>query len=411
MRTAADAGEADQLSARRVRIPATPPPAGTVGAHRSTPSRLPSNRGGSGTVTGRARSLRFVGPREVRVEEWAVPDPGPGEVLVETAVSLVSAGTELLVYRDRAPDDIPADAALDALDGDLDFPLRYGYAAVGEVVRTGREVDPDWEGRTVFAFNPHESHFTAEPAALVPVPDGVDPETAAFLPNAETAVNLALDGRPRVGERVVVFGAGIVGLLTTLVLGEFPLARLVTVEPVLERRSLATRLGADGAVDPAALGGDESRLPDDAAGMVGTAGEASGNVADGAGPPGADLAYELSGDPDTLDAAVDAVGYDGRVVVGSWYGEKRADVDLGGRFHRDRVELVASQVSTLDPSLRGRWTKERRLDVAAEYLRRFEADDLVTHRFPVAEADRAYDLLDGGPENALGVLFTYEYDE
>jgi len=334
----------------------------------------------------RGRSLYFSGPRSVRVEPESVPEPDPGEVLVEALVSAVSSGTELLIYRGEMPRGLAADETIDALDGDLSYPLKYGYATVGEVVAAGPGVDDGWRGRTVFAFNPHESHFTADPDALVPVPDDVSPATAALLPTAETATTLVMDGQPRVGERVVVFGAGMVGLVTTSVLSAFPLERLTVVEPVAHRREMAATLGADETLTP------------EAASRIGTRGD----------PPGADLAYELSGRPTTLDDAVEAVGYDGRIVVGSWYGRKRAETDLGGFFHRNRIDISSSQVSTLAPALRGRWTKARRLETAWERLRSVSTERLVTHRIDFEDAPEAYRLLDDGPENALQVLLTYE---
>lgn len=329
-----------------------------------------------------ARSLHFVGPRTVDVRAHPVPEPAEGEVLVESRTSLVSAGTELMIYRGEAPDGLPADETIDALAGDLSFPLQYGYALVGEVEAVGGDVPPGWTGRRVFVFNPHESHVVADADALMPVPDDVGTERAAFVPIAETAVNLVLDGAPRIGERVVVFGAGLVGLFAVAALGQFPLDDLTVVEPVESRRALALELGADVAIPPGEL--DEADLGD------------------------ADLVFELSGSPAALDDAVGVAGYDARVVVGSWYGAKRADLDLGGRFHRERIELVSSQVSTIDPSLRGRWDTERRMALAWDQLRDVPVDEFVTHRVPIADAGRAYELLDSDPESALGVLLTYE---
>ena len=326
-----------------------------------------------------ARSLSFVGPRSVRLEPADVPEPGGDEVVVESRASLVSAGTELMIYRGEAPEDLPADETIDALSGDLSFPLEYGYALVGDVARVGAEVPAEWRGRRVFAFNPHESHFAASPDALVPIPDDVDDETAVFLPIVETAVNLVLDAAPRIGERVVVFGAGLVGLATVASLAEFPLADLTVVEPIPARRERAMRLGADAAVAPPDVGDLEE----------------------------ADLVLELSGSPEALDDAVDVAGYDARVVVGSWYGRKRADLDLGGAFHRERVSIVSSQVSTISPRLRGRWDAERRMAVAWSRLRALPVAELLTHRLPIEDAERAYELLDGEPEEALGVLFQY----
>lgn len=333
------------------------------------------------------RSLYFTGPREIAIEETLV-SPDTDEVLVETAVSAVSAGTELLLYRDEAPDGLQADTTIDSLQGDLSYPIRYGYAAVGTVSEVGSAVDEDWTGRTVFAFNPHETRFAAEPAALIPVPDDVSPESMTLYPATETATSLVIDGRPRIGERVVVFGAGIVGLCTLALLSRFPLEQLVAVEPIPERRDHARRVGADVAVPP----GDVATELD----------------LGGGGRSGADLVYELSGEPTALDEAVSLAGYDTRVVVGSWYGTKRAELDLGAEFHRDRVSIESSQVSTLAPDSRGRFTRARRTTVALEELRKLDATALMTHRIPFDDAAAAYRLLDDRPSEALQVLLTYQ---
>jgi 2-desacetyl-2-hydroxyethyl bacteriochlorophyllide A dehydrogenase len=330
-----------------------------------------------------ARRLYFTGPGTVELRTERLAEPGASELAVETAVSAVSNGTERLVYRGEVPDGMATDATLAALEGRFDYPFRYGYAAVGEVVDVGSDAGEEWVGKRVFAFEPHADRFVADAADVVAVPDDIGTEAASLLPTVETATNLVLDGAPRVGERVVVFGAGGIGLATTHVLSQFPLESLVVVEPVAQRRKLARAFGADRVLTP---------------------GEAVGFDGD---PPGADLVYELSGRPDTLDAAVDAAGYDGRVVVGSWYGTKRHPVDLGGAFHRERIDLVSSQVSTIDPALRGRWTTDRRLDVAFSHLRTLDTATLVTHRIPLAEAEAAYDLLDRGPDDALQVVLEH----
>ena len=205
--------------------------------------------------------------------------------------------------------------------------------------RVGRSTQPGKEdNRYYFAFHPHESHFCASPEALLPVPEGMAPAQAALLPNAETAVNLVMDGAPLVGERVLVMGLGIVGLLTTALLAQFPLAALIAVDPLAQRRRIARRLGASQTLDPGGADGAEGlRVA----------------LADAGEQLGADLIYELSGQPAALDAAVSAAGFDSRIVVGSWYGTKAAALQLGGSFHRNRVRLISSQVSTIAPRLRG----------------------------------------------------------
>ena len=365
-----------------------------------------------------ARSLYFTGDGEVEVREREVGDPDEGEVRVRAERSSVSPGTELLVYRGEVPTGMAADATVDALSADFEFPLRYGYAVVGRVTATGPGVDPAWADRRVLAFNPHESHFCAPVADIVAVPDDCSATAATFLPNVETAVNLVQDGAPRLGERAAVFGQGVVGLLTTALLADCPLAELVTVDRHAARRERSLALGADAALDPGESGPDEedvgARVRERVEGLANEASEA-GNGGDGVEPDGAggdaaegaDLTYELSGDPAALDAAIAATGYDGRVVVGSWYGTKPAELDLGGRFHRSRISIESSQVSTIDPELRGRWSKERRLAVAWDRLRDLGPERFVTHEFDVSEAGEAYALLDENPAAALGVTFRY----
>jgi threonine dehydrogenase-like Zn-dependent dehydrogenase len=122
---------------------------------------------------------------------------------------------------------------------------------------------------------------------------------------------------------------------------------------------------------------------------------------------GADLIYELSGAPETLNQAIAAAGFGGRIVIGSWYGKKRAALDLGGRFHRSRLEIISSQVSSLSPQLAARWTKNRRLETAWEALQALHPAQFITHRFPLERAPEAYHLIDAHPERAIQVVLTY----
>ena len=355
------------------------------------------------------RSLYFTEPRAVEVRERERRDPGEGEVRVRIERSAVSPGTELLVYRGEVPTEMAADATIDALAGTFEFPLQYGYAAVGRVEAVGPGVESAWLDRRVFGFNPHESHFCAPVEELLVVPDDCSATAATFLPNVETAVNLVQDGAPRLGERAVVFGQGVVGLLTTALLGRFPLAELVALDYYPDRRELARELGADAALDPEGDAGE--RVRDELADDGGEKRDGGGGEERDDDPDddiaGADLTYELSGCPAALDSAIAATGYDGRVVVGSWYGTKPAELDLGGRFHRSRVSVESSQVSTIAPDLRGRWSKDRRMGVAWDRLREVDPERFVTHEFDVDEASEAYELLDRNPDEALGVVFEY----
>ncbi|MFN2138531.1 MAG: oxidoreductase, partial [Candidatus Promineifilaceae bacterium] len=122
---------------------------------------------------------------------------------------------------------------------------------------------------------------------------------------------------------------------------------------------------------------------------------------------GADLVFELSGRPETLEAAVNTAGFDGRIVVGSWYGQKRAPIDLGGRFHRRQIKIISSQVSHIAPRWSGRFDKQRRLEVAWRLLAQHRPGRLITHRFPLQAASEAYRVIDEEPSTAVQVVFDY----
>ncbi len=342
-------------------------------------------------------ALYFTAPGKVEWREEPLAEPGKGEVLVQTIYSAISAGSERLVYRGQAPQNLPADSALASLKGKLRFPLKYGYSLVGEVVALGKDVDKAWQNRLVFVFHPHQTHLVVPVTELFPLPEEMDLKNALFFPNMETAVNLVMDGQPVVGERVVVLGQGVVGLLTTALLSRFPLESLVTFDLYELRRQVSLKFGAHQSLDPSQRIVRDRLFPlpekgDDAIGR------------------GADLIFEITGNPRALDLALSLCGFSSRVVIGSWYGRKKVSVNLGGEFHRNRVRIISSQVSTVAPELSGRWSKSRRFALTWKELDRIKPAVLIRHQFSYREAASAFRLLDEHPDKMLQVILSYESD-
>ena len=368
------------------------------------------------------RQLWFVNPFEVEIRERRLDSLQPDQVLVKNLYSAVSSGTELLVYRGQLPDSTALDDSLGVYAGqNTSYPLQYGYACVGRIEQAGTEVNPSRVGATVFAFQPHAGHYQCVAGAVIDVPDDIDPRTAVFLANMETAVNLVQDGNPRLGERVVVIGQGIVGLLVSGLLAQYPLAGLYALDSIAGRRTLSAKLGAHGAYAPEAAPEAASEADPEVAQEV--APQATPEAYLQAAPDlaelkeilrldhatgGADVVFELSGSPEALNLAVDLCGYDGRIVVGSWYGSKRAGINLGERFHRKRMAIVSSQVSTIAPELSGRWDKARRFSLAWEMMRKCRPAQFISHCLPFDSAAEAYRLLDDSPEAVLQVIFDYQ---
>ena len=333
------------------------------------------------------QTLYFTAPGHVELREETLPELGAEEVLVETVCSAISAGTEMLLYQGHFPQDIETDSVISSLRGSLEYPLAYGYACVGKIRETGPQVDKWMRDQLVFAFQPHTSHFIANPDSVFPIPSSLPSETACFLPNMETAVNLVQDAAPIFGECVLVLGQGVVGLLTASLLSEFPLETLVTAD-CFELRRDSSPVPGHLSLDPYASNFHKEAM----------------KLLNGS----ADLTFELSGRPETLNDALTLTGFCGRIVIGSWYGEKRAEIDLGGAFHRSRIRLISSQVSTLAPELSGRWNKARRFNTAWKALERIKPEKWITHRFSINAAEKAYQLLDQNPQETIQVIFNYK---
>src|SRR5262249_62315025 len=121
-----------------------------------------------------------------------------------------------------------------------------------------------------------------------------------------------------------------------------------------------------------------------------------------------DLIYELSGNPATLNSAIDLVSFEGKIILGSWYGKKTGNINLGGKFHRHRIKLIASQVSTIASELHSRWTHQRRLNMAFSMLQKIKPQHLISHSFPITDAEKAYQLLACKPQETLQITLTYE---
>jgi threonine dehydrogenase-like Zn-dependent dehydrogenase len=288
-------------------------------------------------------------------------------VVVRTLCSGISSGTERLVFRGEVAEDIALDDTIKALAGTFHYPFPYGYACVGEVA--GRD-------GLVFAFHPHQDIFTAAAGDLIPLP-AVDPAAATLFPLVETALQVSLDAEAGYADRVVVLGAGVVGLLTALLLkrsGRRPLC----AEPLAWRRDLAGSLGIT-AVALEELGKEE--VP---------------------------LAIDASGNTDAPARALDLLAHEGTLLIVSWFGSKPVQLPLGGAFHRRRLTIRSTQVSTIPARMSATWTVARRRAEAAALLPELPLNELCTHVFPFANAADAFGAVD---QNAPGLMHAVlDYD-
>jgi len=300
-----------------------------------------------------ARSLWYArkGVAELRTARLA--PPAPGEACVRTHFSGISRGTERLVFEGGIGQSEWERMRCPMQEGAFPFPVKYGYCATG-VVEDG---PAELVGRQVFCLHPHQDFFTVPIAALAPIPDDVPLRTATLAANMETALNAVWDSGAGAGDRIVVVGAGIVGLLVASLAARLPGAVVTAVDTDESRRPVVEALGAGFA------------RPEHA-------------------PADADVVFHASATAAGLNTAIASAGLEAIIVEMSWYGSKPVQVDLGGAFHSRRLRLVSSQVGMVSPGRRARWTYRRRLEAALRLLAQPALDALVTEEIAFDDAPR-----------------------
>ena len=289
-----------------------------------------------------ARALWYTKPGQGELRSERLPALRPGEARVRTLFSLISRGTERLVAHGEVPQSEWTTMRAPMQVGAFPFPVKYGYSATG-VVTAGRQ---DLVGSTIFCLHPHQDHFLAPEATLLAVPGDVPARRAILAANMETALNAHWDAGVTPGDRILVVGAGIVGLLTAHLARRIAGADVVICDIDPGRGELAARLGIAFA--------SSSDLPRDNR-----------------------IVFHASDTAAGLQTAIDHTAFEGRIIEMSWYGQKPVQVNLGGSFHSRRLQLISSQVGHVSPTHRSTVSHTQRLGTALALLNDPALDHLV----------------------------------
>jgi threonine dehydrogenase-like Zn-dependent dehydrogenase len=320
----------------------------------------------------KASAFWTVAPGVGEVRDELLAAPARDQVLVRALCSGVSRGTERLVFTGRVPESEWARMACPLQGGALPFPVKYGYCAVG-IVEDG---DAAFCGKRVFVLHPHQDRFLAPAAMAVPIPDAIPSARAVLAANMETALNICWDAAPLPGERVLVLGAGVVGLLSARLLARIPGCEVTVADLDATRAPLAQDFGA------------RFVLPGDA-------------------PAGAELIIHATANPAGLTLALERAGFEARILEASWYGEALCPLPLGTGFHVNRLKLISTQVGHIGGAMRGRRTLRQRMETALALLDDAALDALLGT--PVALADLPREMprllgLAGGPSAPCPVI-------
>ncbi len=314
-----------------------------------------------------ARAFWTLAPGLGAIEEETLPAPGAGEVVIESLYSGISRGSEALVFNGRVPPSQYDVMRAPFQVGDFPGPVKYGYASVGRI-----ESGPQARvGETVFCLHPHQDRFIVPAAAALTVPPDVPAARAVLAANMETAVNATWDVPPRTGDRIAVFGGGVVGCLIACLAARTAGTEVTLVDPDPDRARLAEQLGANW------------RTP-------GTL-ERSDH----------DLVFEASGTADGLREALGVAGHEATLAVVSWFGDRDVALPLGAAFHSRRLTLRSTQVGRIAPERAARWPHARRLALALELLADPSLDALISGESDFDDLPATLSRLAGEPPGVL----------
>lgn len=362
-----------------------------------------------------------------QLELCEVPRPTVrrGQVLIRTAASVISAGTEksaidgarksLVSTASSRPDLVKKvlttlsrdglAATVEAVTSKLSERLQLGYSAAGVVVEVGPEVVGLQAGdRVAMAGAGYASHaeYNCVPKNLVSkIPEGVGFEEAAYT----TLSSIAMQGlrlcRPALGDKVAVVGLGLVGLLTIQLLKANG-CRVIGIDLDPFKADLALKAGADVAVTEnpgeAALQFSEHRGVDHV--IIAAATPKNGPI-------------ELAGEITRRKGNVVVVGAVGMEVPRGPYYAKEIKLQISMSYGPGRYDPSYEEGGVDYPYEYVRWTERRNMEACLDLMAAgsLRPREITTHTYPLAEAARAYDLIHKPTEPYVGIVLEYPQDE
>jgi predicted dehydrogenase len=361
----------------------------------------------------------------LKVESVPAPTLSAGEVLVANRVSLISPGTERSTVKvaqknllgkalDRpemarkvvaAMQKDGVFATLHRVFDRLDTPAALGYSCAGVVLAMGKDVSGLSVGdRVACAGQNYASHaeIVSVPKHLcVKIPDGVSFEDASFVTLGAIALQGVRQAEPQLGDRVAVIGLGLIGQLTVQLLKASG-CRVLGSDLDRSRRELAAELGADVVADAGELI------------------EAAKAFSQGQGVDCVIItASTKSNEP--VEAAGEIARQKGRVVVVGAVGmtlprepyyKKELEFRLSMSYGPGRYDRSYEEQGRDYPFGYVRWTEQRNIEAFLHILRQgsVKVARLVTDRYPIEEAEVAYQRLTDGSAASLGLLIFYSAD-
>lgn len=345
-----------------------------------------------------SKMLVFAAPRTIRIDDVEDAPLAARQIRVRTLYSGISAGTEMTAYRGSNPYmhkrwDAKQRLFLNEETPSQSYPLTgWGYEEVGEVIEIGAEVSQLQVGQVVYGTWGHRTLAVLEEdfAAKRIKPAGLEAILAIYSHIGPIAVNAILDANIHLGEHVAVFGLGVLGQAVAQ-MARLSGATVYGVDLIDSRLKLAQELGG---VDHA---------------INAREGSAAEKIKELTGGRGADVCIEITGAAAALNEAVRAAAYNARVVASGFIQGGANQLFLGEEFHHNRIQIVCSQISNVDPALSYRWDRLRMIHtfMALQEKQAVHMRPVISHVIPFDRAAEGYRLLDETPDQAMQVVLDF----
>lgn len=323
--------------------------------------------------------IRFTGQQQADLEDFDLPSLKSGQVHVHVSYSLMSTGTEGIVYG-RLFD--PGTH----WDNWVRYPFYPGYASIGTIVAVGDGVTDRKVGQTVAVRCGHATDCIVGAAQTMPVPDGVDPQDATWFALAKIASHGARAAGHWLGQSVAVVGAGPVGQMAVRWAAASGVRSLVVVDPAESRLAMAQAGGATAVI---------SKPVGEAKDAVWAA------TPNGDGP---DVVFEVTGHPAVFAPTLSLPNKFGKVVLLGDTGRPQAQ-----HLTPDVVIRGITITGVHDSHNDEQWNELIAVDSFFQLVARgrFPLDGLITHRFKLADAPGAYAFAASHRSETMGVLFDW----
>jgi 2-desacetyl-2-hydroxyethyl bacteriochlorophyllide A dehydrogenase len=334
-----------------------------------------------------AKRLIFRSDRNVEIESFEIPDPGPHEVLVRVQKSQVSAGSEMNFFRHNP------------IDGPL-VKAQLGYMTVGEVIAVGSAVAGYQAGDRVLTSGFHQSHWIvdlnplseATPAAryIQKLDDAIKSEQAGFVILGDVSLHGLRRVQPQIDESAAIIGCGIVGQLAiqlARIAGMYPIIAIDLVESRLEKARLsgATHLVNSAKVDPVAA------------------------VMEITGGVGAQSVFPCAPVPSTIQTSMEMAAKRGKIsLVASIPGT--AEIGLQVELMRRELSIIGTyEVDIDEPIAYWPWSRSRNRQACLRLLKSGELklDHLISHVVHYTEAEAMFAAMHDGVTDWMGVVFDW----